>query len=133
MGTVSYLHIFQPHYLAESKTNVNSVILALANRILFCRIFRLPRSEAVSRSRFFSSESSSQRCPFQGIKLDQTCSKWIKHIQIGTHLSKMDQTCSNLSKPEKTCPKWIKLVQNGSNLSGMDQTCPKIPSMSKNL
>ena len=40
---------------------------------------------------------------------------WIKLVQNG----------SNLSKLEHTCPKWIKLVQTWSNLSKMDQTCPK--------
>ena len=36
-------------------------------------------------------------------KLDQTCPNSIKHVQIGSNLSKLDQTC----------PNWIKPVQIG--------------------
>ena len=39
---------------------------------------------------------------------------WIKLVQNGSNLSKMDQTC----------PKWTKLVQIGIILSKLDQTCP---------
>ena len=37
---------------------------------------------------------------------------WIKLVQNGSNLSKIDQTCPNL----------IKLVQNGSNLFKLDKT-----------
>ena len=54
---------------------------------------------------------------------NETCPNWIKQVQIGTNLSKLDQTCPNRIKLDKTCRNWIKLVQIRSNLLKLDQTC----------
>ena len=126
-------------------------------------LFWLPRSEAVSRNHFLQIFLS--RCchcfPFFLMlvlfKLLWVLD-WIKLVQNGTDLYKMDQTCpkliklvqnwSNLSKLDQTCPKSIKLVQNRSrlyiwikiskmdrtcsNLSKIDQTCPDLIKLVQN-
>ena len=76
-------------------------------------IFRLPRSEAVSRSRF--SPPPSPPCLYPGDVLFWALN-WIKLVQNGSNLSKLEHTCPKWIKHVQTCPNLNKLVQNWSNL-----------------